>query len=364
MSSVEHVDVIVVGAGISGIGAAYHLQDIVARPVVHDPRGSRRRSAAPGICSATRASAPTATCTRSATASSRGRTAKSIADGPSILEYLRETVDEYGIEQYIRFHHLVTTRRVVERRRPLDRHGRTAPTPARRSTYTCTFLFMCSGYYTYKGGYTPEFPGIDDFEGQIVHPQQWPDDLDYAGKRVVVIGSGATAMTLVPAMADDAEHVTMLQRSPTYVVAAPGRGRDRQRAAQGAARTTRLQDRAQEERHARPVLLRQDAQARPRRSRSKLLRHRPAKALGDEMVEQHFTPDLQPVGPAAVPDPGRRPLRRDQRRQGVGRDRPHRHDHRDRHPARVRRAPRRRHHRHRHRAATRDGRRDGLHRRR
>ena len=88
-------------------------------------------------------------------------------------------------------------------------------------TYTCSFLFMCSGYYSYKGGYTPEFPGVERFRGEVVHPQQWPDELDYEGKRVVVIGSGATAMTLVPAMAADAGHVTMLQRSPTYVVSRP-----------------------------------------------------------------------------------------------------------------------------------------------
>ena len=105
---------------------------------------------------------------------------------------------------------------------------------------TCGYLFMCSGYYSYKGGYTPEFPGIADFEGQVVHPQAWPEDLDYAGKKVVVIGSGATAVTLVPAMADATEHITMLQRSPTYVVVASRPGCDRQQPAQGAARRDRL----------------------------------------------------------------------------------------------------------------------------
>ena len=102
---------------------------------------------------------------------------------------------------------------------------------------TCGFLFMCSGYYRYDEGYTPEFPGIERFGGQVVHPQHWPEDLDYAGKRVVVIGSGATAVTLVPAMAETAAHVTMLQRSPTYVVSLPGRGPDRQRAAPAACPT-------------------------------------------------------------------------------------------------------------------------------
>ena len=122
---------------------------------------------------------------------------------------------------------------------PLDRRG-AAPATARPRTLTCNYLFMCAGYYSYDDGYTPEFAGVERFAGQIVHPQQWPEDLDYAGKRVVVIGSGATAMTLVPAMADDAAHVTMLQRSPTYVVSRPDADAIANRAAQGAARRRRL----------------------------------------------------------------------------------------------------------------------------
>ena len=104
-------------------------------------------------------------------------------------------------------------------------------------TLTCDFLFMSSGYYRYDQGYTPEFPGIERFGGEVIHPQHWPEDLDYAGKRVVVIGSGATAMTLVPAMAEDAAKVTMLQRSPTYVDLDAGRRRDRQSACAASCRT-------------------------------------------------------------------------------------------------------------------------------
>jgi monooxygenase len=145
---------------------------------------------------------------------------KSIADGPSILEYVRQTATEHGIEEKIRFNHRVVraefstgdARWTVEAIR-----GDTQETVR----LSCGFLFMCSGYYRYDEGYTPEFAGIERFAGRIVHPQKWTDDVDYAGKRVVVIGSGATAVTLVPAMAESAEHVTMLQRSPSYIVSLP-----------------------------------------------------------------------------------------------------------------------------------------------
>ena len=144
--------------------------------------------------------------------------AKAIADGPSILNYVRETARENDIEKAIRFGHKIKrvgwstddTRWTVE-----------AEVAGEIVRYTCNFLFLCGGYYSYDGGYTPDFPGMADFKGRMVHPQQWPTDLDYAGKSVVVIGSGATAVTLVPEMARAASHVTMLQRSPTYVVSRP-----------------------------------------------------------------------------------------------------------------------------------------------
>jgi cation diffusion facilitator CzcD-associated flavoprotein CzcO len=148
---------------------------------------------------------------------------KAIADGPRILNYVRETAADNGIDKKVRFNHRV-------KRAAWSSPDACWTVEAERTTgegaievvsFTCNFLFMCSGYYKYEEGYTPEFAGTADFAGRIVHPQKWPEDLDYGGKRVVVIGSGATAVTLVPEMAKTASHVTMLQRSPTYVVARP-----------------------------------------------------------------------------------------------------------------------------------------------
>ncbi len=218
-SNVEHVDVVVVGAGISGIGAGYHLQDQCPNLsyVILDGRddigGTWDLFRYPGVRSDSDMH----------TLGYRFKpwtAAKSIADGPSILAYLRETIEQFGIDQHIRFRHLV-------QRAEWSSADATwtleiaKPDTADTITMTCNFLFMCSGYYSYKGGYTPEFAGRERFTGTIVHPQAWPEDLDYTGKRVVVIGSGATAMTLVPAMTDRAAHVTMLQRSPTFVVSRP-----------------------------------------------------------------------------------------------------------------------------------------------
>jgi cation diffusion facilitator CzcD-associated flavoprotein CzcO len=148
------------------------------------------------------------------------RDAKAIADGPSILEYVRSTASENGIDEKIRFHHRVM------RAEWSSADARWTVTALRGDTgetvqMTCAFLLMCSGYYRYDEGYTPELPGRERFKGRIVHPQHWSEDVDYEGKRAVVIGSGATAVTLVPAMAARAEHVTMLQRSPSYVISLP-----------------------------------------------------------------------------------------------------------------------------------------------
>jgi monooxygenase len=150
------------------------------------------------------------------------REAKAIADGPSILRYVKETAAEYGVDRHIRYQHLAT-------RAVWSSEDATWTVEATRKDvgdtvrFTCNFLFMCAGYYSYRGGHAPEFPGAERFRGTIVHPQQWPEDLDYKGKKVVVIGSGATAMTLVPAMAPDVAHIVMLQRSPTYVISRPDR---------------------------------------------------------------------------------------------------------------------------------------------
>ena len=146
--------------------------------------------------------------------------AKAIADGPSILSYIREVASDHGIDRRIRYQHRVigaswstpNAKWTVALERGPDKE---------RVFISCGFLWMCSGYYRYEKGYVPEFAGIDGYKGRVVHPQHWPEDLDYAGKKVVVIGSGATAVTVVPSMAETAGHVTMLQRSPTYVVARP-----------------------------------------------------------------------------------------------------------------------------------------------
>ena len=217
--SVEHFDVIVVGAGLSGIGAGYHLQANCKGKsyVILEGRdcigGTWDLFRYPGI----RSDSDMYTLGYSF---KPWTDPKAIADGPSILEYVRETAREYGIDRKIRFRHRVKraswssadARWTVEAERGEEREI---------VRFTCGFLFMCSGYYRYEAGYEPEFPGRERFAGRIVHPQEWTDDINYAGKRVVVIGSGATAVTLVPELAKTAKHVVMLQRSPTYVVSRP-----------------------------------------------------------------------------------------------------------------------------------------------
>lgn len=218
----EHFDVLIVGAGLSGIGAGYHLQEKCPgkRYIILEGRdcigGTWDLFRYPGI----RSDSDMFTLGYSFKPWTEP---KAIADGPRILNYIRETAAENGIERKIRFNHRVKraawsspeARWTVEAERS---NGEGATETIR---FTCNFLFMCSGYYSYANGYLPEFPGAEDFAGRIVHPQKWTDDVDYARKRVVVIGSGATAVTLVPEMAKTAAHVTMLQRSPTYVVSRP-----------------------------------------------------------------------------------------------------------------------------------------------
>ncbi|WP_342725086.1 NAD(P)/FAD-dependent oxidoreductase [Bradyrhizobium sp. B097] len=214
-----HFDVLIVGAGLSGIGAGYHLQTncpdrsyaiLEGRDCIG---GTWDLFRYPGI----RSDSDMYTLGYSFRPWTEP---KAIADGPSILNYVRETARMYGIDKNIRFNHRVVradwssadSQWTVEVERGPEKTI---------ERLTCSFLFMCSGYYKYEHGYTPDFPGIADFAGRVVHPQKWTDDIDYAGKNVVVIGSGATAVTLVPEMAKTAAHVTMLQRSPTYVVARP-----------------------------------------------------------------------------------------------------------------------------------------------
>jgi monooxygenase len=213
----EHLDVLIVGAGLSGIGAAHHIQSafpersyaiLEARDVIG---GTWDLFRYPGVRSDS----------DMYTLGYRFRPwteAKAIADGPSILRYVRDTAAQAGIDRRIRFGHRVLraawSSRDARWTVQAVHHGQPV-------TLTASFLYACGGYYHYDAGHAPRFPGIDRFGGTVIHPQHWPADLDYDGKKVVVIGSGATAVTLVPAMAERAAHVTMLQRSPTYILAAP-----------------------------------------------------------------------------------------------------------------------------------------------
>jgi monooxygenase len=215
----EYLDVLIVGAGLSGIGAAWHLQDkcpgksyaiVEARQT---SGGTWDLFRYPGIQS-------DSDMYTLGYSFRPWKDAKAIADGPAILSYIREVASDHRIDAKTRYGHRVVAARwsTAEARWTVEIEQ--GP-EKRKITITCGFLWMCSGYYDYAAGYTPEFPGVERFTGDIVHPQKWTDDIDYKGKKVVVIGSGATAVTLVPAMAPEAAHVTMLQRSPTYVVARP-----------------------------------------------------------------------------------------------------------------------------------------------
>ena len=215
----EHFDVLIIGAGLSGVGAGCHLKMSAPRKsyVVLEGRetmgGTWDLFRYPGI----RSDSDMYTLGYSFRPWTE---AKAIADGPSILNYIRETAAAYGVDKHIRFQHRVRSAAwssddavwTITAERGADRDV---------VEFTCHFLFTCSGYYNYESGYTPDFAGIEQFAGRVVHPQHWPENLDTNGKRVVVIGSGATAVTLVPALARAGADVTMLQRSPSYVVSRP-----------------------------------------------------------------------------------------------------------------------------------------------
>ncbi|MFB7723898.1 MULTISPECIES: flavin-containing monooxygenase [unclassified Nocardia] len=218
-STPEHVDVLIVGAGLSGIGAAHHLQ--TAFPwrtyAILEMRegigGTWDLFRYPGIRSDS----------DMFTLGYRFRPwlgDKAIADGDSILNYVRDTAVEAGIDKHIRYRHRVLR---AEWSTADERWTVTADHDGETVTITANFLFSCSGYYRYDEGYTPEFAGMERFSGPVVHPQHWPEQLEVAGKKVVVIGSGATAVTLGPALADQGAHVVMLQRSPSYIISMPAR---------------------------------------------------------------------------------------------------------------------------------------------
>ncbi|UFS59225.1 alpha/beta fold hydrolase [Subtercola endophyticus] len=215
----EHIDVLIVGAGLSGIGAASHLQR--QRPadsfVILESRaavgGTWDLFRYPGV----RSDSDMYTLGYSFRP---WKNAKAIADGESIREYITDTVADEQLEPHLRLNH-----RVISAAWSTEsaRWTVTAEHAGETVTFSCRFLSVCSGYYRYDEGFTPAIDGLDTFDGPIVHPQHWPDDLDYAGKRVVIVGSGATAVTLVPSLAREAQHVTMLQRSPTYIAPVPSR---------------------------------------------------------------------------------------------------------------------------------------------
>lgn len=212
-----HIDVLVVGAGLSGIGAGYRLQTECPD---RDYLILERREAMGGTWDLFRYPGIRSDSDMFTLGFPwhpwNGR--KSIADGPMIRDYIDDTAREFGIAEKIRYGRSVVAASWSSEAAQwsVDVLGPDGP-----ESYTCDFLYLCSGYYDYEAGYTPDFPGVEDFEGPIVHPQFWPEDLDYTDKKVVVIGSGATAVTLIPSMTDRAALVTMLQRSPTWIMPLP-----------------------------------------------------------------------------------------------------------------------------------------------
>jgi monooxygenase len=218
------VDDLIIGAGLSGIGTAHHLQSKLPGKsyAVLESRGAIGGTwdlfRYPGI----RSDSDMYTLGYNF----RPWTGeKSIADGAEIRRYIEDTARDGGIDEHIRFHHKVVSAEWSSRSSTWTVTAlRTIPDVGEETVvFTASFLMCCSGYYDYDKGFTPDFEGIEDYSGTVVHPQQWPEDLDYKGKKVVVVGSGATAITLAPNLARDAEHVTLLQRSPSYIMSLPSK---------------------------------------------------------------------------------------------------------------------------------------------
>jgi cation diffusion facilitator CzcD-associated flavoprotein CzcO len=284
----SHFDVVIVGAGLSGIGAAVHLQKHCPGKTytILESRGAVGGTwdlyRYPGI----RSDSDMHTLGYNF---KPWLNAKAIADGPSILEYVNEAADEHDVRKNIRFDSPLSSAKwsTEDARWTLEIAGAEGGAPI-----TCNFVLMCSGYYSYDEPHLPDFEGQDDFEGLMFHPQLWPEDLDYTGKRVVVIGSGATAMTIIPSMADDVEHITMLQRSPTYVVSFPDEDRIANTLrkflpAKLAYAITRFKNTRMQN------FFYRRTRTKPERVK-KFLLDRVRENIGDEMVEEHFTPSYNP----------------------------------------------------------------------
>lgn len=290
-TQVEHFDVLIVGAGISGVGGAYHLTkqrpgtNFVVLEALDGFGGTWWMHRYPGIRSDSDLY----------TFGYRFKpwTGPPIATAQEILDYMGEVIEEHDLAQYIRYNHKITSARwSSEDKRWTIEATRTDSGETLR--FTANFLWMCQGYYRHSEGYTPEWEGMEDYQGEIIHPQTWPEDLEYAGKQVIVIGSGATTATLVPAIAADCEHVTVLQRSPTYFI--PGRNRN------DLAETLRELDIDEEWIHEivrRKILhdqsiFTQRSFEEPEKVKSELLKGVRA-YLGDDFdIETHFTPSYRP----------------------------------------------------------------------
>jgi monooxygenase len=300
---VEHLDVVVVGAGLSGIGAGYRLQtECPGRSyAILEARGALGGTwdlfRYPGI----RSDSDMFTL---GYPFEPWVEAKAIADGPSILRYVTETAAKHGIDRHIRY-----DTKVVAADWSTDEARWTLtlshPTPGgtTESRLTCNFLYSCAGYYDYDKGHEPVFEGVDSFEGRLVRPQFWPDDLEYAGKKVVVIGSGATAVTLVPSMAEEAEKVTMLQRTPTWIGVVPGKDKvaDRIRAALPAKLAHRV---VRSKNILYGIGIYQFCMRRPEAARKMLLGLTTRILKDEQVVAEHFTPPYNPWEQrlCAVPD--------------------------------------------------------------
>jgi len=285
------LDVLVVGAGLSGIAAGYHLQDkcpgkAYAILEMRDRMGGTwDLFRYPGV----RSDSDMHTL---GYAFRPWHDSISLADGPSILQYIEDTAAEFGIDEHIHYGQRVEGARWSSETATWTTTVRDMASGELHEVRS-RYLYMCSGYYDYEEGYRPDFEGTGDFEGEIIHPQFWPEDRTYAGKKVVVIGSGATAVTLVPAMAETAGHVTMLQRSPTYVLSIPGedpaaaflRRKLPKPAAETAIRWKNILF---------ALGFYKWARAMPERSRKWILKQVKTALGGAAPIEPHFSPDYDP----------------------------------------------------------------------